>query len=90
MIDTKNTKPSPLEVWLRQDNIEVTCMVVQEDETTFGLNVDSLSMRGAQREITGYLIGDGDEPAGRWQVESNGDESDAETVRRFRLANGAK
>jgi hypothetical protein len=37
----------------------ITCMVVNEDETSSGLDVDSLSMRGAQREITGYLIGEG-------------------------------
>lgn len=48
-------------------------------------------MRGAQREITGYLISQGFEPAGRWesaQVDGNGDE--IETVRKFRPATGTK
>jgi hypothetical protein len=75
-----NTKPSPIEVWLRQQNMQITCMVVREDETTYELGVDSLSMRGAQREMTGWLIKEGYEPIGRWQVES-----DDETWRRFKL-----
>jgi hypothetical protein len=39
--------------------MEVMCMVVREDESTDILDVLSLSMRGAQREITGYLISHG-------------------------------
>jgi hypothetical protein len=58
---------APIEVWLKQDNLEVTCRVAHEDESTSTLTVDSLSMRGAQREITGWLISHGYEPAGRWQ-----------------------
>lgn len=85
MTDT-DTKPSPIEVWLSQANMEVTCRVVNEDETTSELTVDSLSLRGAQREITGYLIGEGYVPIGRWETETfgNGD-SALETVRRFKL-----
>jgi hypothetical protein len=89
MTDTNNTKPSPLEVWLTNRNIEVTCMVVHEDETTTQLEVDSLSMRGAQREITGYFIGEGYAPVGRWEVAANEDTPEElwgrETVRRFKL-----
>ena len=52
-----NEKPTPIEVWLTQENMEVNCMVVREDESTDNsLDVVSLSMRGAQREITGTLI----------------------------------
>ena len=61
-------KPSPIEVWLSQANMTVTCTVVREDESTEQLAVDSLSMRGAQREITGYLIGLGYSPVGRWEA----------------------
>jgi hypothetical protein len=74
-------KPSPIEVWLTQENMEVACMVVREDESTDVLDVLSLSMRGAQREITGNLIDVGYKPDGRWVQEADG-----ETWRRFRLA----
>ena len=67
-------RPSPIEVWLTQRNIEITCQVVHEDESTEQLGVDSVSMRGAQREITGYLISLGYQPAGRWDWEYHGRE----------------
>jgi len=82
-----NNKPSPIEVWLRQRNIQVTCTVVREDETTYELDVDSLSMRGAQREITGWFLNEGYVAVGRW--ESDGDDpamQAREAVRRFKLA----
>ena len=82
---------SAIEVWLTQKNIEITCMVVYEDEHTENLDVDSLSMRGAQREMTGYFKKQGYEPVGRWE---DGDPALAgevvidagpqETFRRFR------
>ena len=67
--------------------MKVTGMFVYEDESTKQLQIDSLSMRGAQREITGQLIDEGYEPVGRWQVESADQDGDPEeTVRRFKLA----
>jgi hypothetical protein len=67
--------------------MEITCTVVREDESTYEPDVESLSMRGAQREITGWLINDGYEPVGRWQVEHDDRAMQAaETVRRFKLA----
>jgi hypothetical protein len=75
----------PIEVWLTRRNIEITCRVVNEDETATELDVDSLSMRGAQREITAYFKAHGYEPAGRWETESAADDGAAEeTVRLFR------
>jgi hypothetical protein len=50
---TTQEKPSPIEVWLTQKNMAVTCRVIREDESSYELDIDSLSMRGAQREITG-------------------------------------
>ncbi len=88
---TTAPKPSPIEVWLSRKNIGITCMVVQEDESTQQLDVDSLSMRGAQREITGHLLREGYAPIGRWEVESYeeaADDPNLETVRRFKLAEG--
>jgi hypothetical protein len=91
MTNTNNTKPSPIEVWLRQNHMAVHCMVVHDDESTHELDIDSMSLRGAQREITGYLLGDGYQPVGRWEMtasqesSADGEYEHWETVRRFRL-----
>ena len=76
----------PIEVWLSQPNIEITCSVVFEDESTTTLDIDSLSMRGAQREITGWLISQGYRPVGRWEDEANAPDGQRECSRRFRPA----
>jgi hypothetical protein len=78
---TLETNRAPLEVWLSKDNLEITCRVVFNDESATELEVGSLSMRGAQREITGWLIGQGYEPVGRWSIE---DQHGFETMRHFR------
>jgi hypothetical protein len=92
MTDTKERQAGPVEVWLSKKNIEVTCTVVREDETTKALDVDSLSMRGAQREMTGWLIRRGYQPAGRWNTEETaaGGEQTAECMRQFRPGDGAE
>jgi hypothetical protein len=72
-----NKKPGPIEVWLTKRNIEVTCRVIFEDETAEELSIDSASLRGAQREITAYLIGRGYMPVGRWEWET-GEEYDTD------------
>ena|SRR6266567_6522621 len=74
----------PIEVWLSQPNIKITCTVVFEDESTDALSISSLSMRGAQREITGWLISQGYQPVGRWENESG--TGQPECSRRFRPA----
>jgi hypothetical protein len=80
-----NGKPGPIEVWLSKINIEVTCRVVFEDETDYTLPVDSLSMRGAQREMSAWLIAQGYEPAGRWTYETEeGLDEGEEAFRTFR------
>jgi hypothetical protein len=76
-------KPSPIEVWLRQRNLTVRCKVVYADESTEELEIDSLSMRSAQREITGWLIKQGYKPDGRWAAQAG---VDHKTWRRFKLA----
>ncbi len=43
-------------------------------------------MRGAQREMTGYFIDQGYEPADQWQVEVDSANGPVETARRFRPA----
>ncbi len=83
--DSLDVYPGPIEVWLTQGNMEISCMIVLEDESTQPQDIRSLSMRGAQREITGWLIGLGWEPAGRWDVTETADHQDpVETVRLFR------
>lgn len=89
MTDTKQS--GPIEVWLTQKNLEITCTEVHEDETTSNPEVDSLSMRGAQREMTGFYLRMGYEPLGRWTVWVNEDGEalddngpPAECSRRFR------
>lgn len=74
----------PVEVWLSRQNMEVTCLVVFEDESTDSLDIDSLSMRGAQREITGWLIDQGYTPIGRWAVEEGYGGKADETMRQFK------
>lgn len=79
-------KPSPIEVWLRQTNLEVTCSVVEEDESTYELEVNSLSVRGAMREMTGSLLSEGYKPVGRWDVTAeDGEGGAAEAVRKFKI-----
>jgi hypothetical protein len=82
----------PIEVWLTQKNMEITCMVVYEDESTGGVDVDSLSLRGAQREITGWVVHRGYTPVGRWEpTAEDPEEGDAiEVTRRFKPAKTAK
>lgn len=91
------TKPTTaIEVWLTQKNLEISCMIVNENESTDEIGVESLSMRGAQREVTGYLVGRGYEPVGRWEsVEEDrnvyvdgGGGGFNECLRRFRPAKG--
>lgn len=91
--DTKlvtSAKTGPIEVWLSRDNLEVRCIVVHEDESTDRVKIDSLSLRGAQREITGYFISKGYKPDGRWETLVSGEaflgneRNRGETVRRFK------
>jgi hypothetical protein len=86
--ETETEKKGPIEVWLSQSNLEVKCMVVREDESIYEIPVDALTVRGAEREITGWLISQGYEPAGRWDIagrnEDTGDEY--EVSRKFRPA----
>lgn len=78
--------PGPIEVWLSKKNIQVTCTVALDDESTQPQDIQSLSMRGAQREITGWLISLGWEPVLRWEITDQGDGEHLETMRRFRRA----
>ncbi len=67
------------------DQLSMTCTVVH-DESTESLDVDVFSMRGARREITGYLIGQGYEPPGRWETQRfDAERGSVEAVRNFKV-----
>ena len=75
----------PVEVWLTQRNLAVRCRMYREDESGTERSVRSLSMRGAQRELTTQLVLEGYVPAGRWET-ATANAAGAETMRRFRVA----
>lgn len=78
----------PVEIWLTQqgNGMQIACMMVEDDESTRAIDVKAWSMRGAQREVTGWLRRQGYEPAGRWLPEGS---KGLETVRQFRKPAGA-
>ncbi|MDQ1537426.1 MAG: hypothetical protein QOE58_1819 [Actinomycetota bacterium] len=75
---------SPIEVCLRQSNMYIGCSVTCEDESGFDMHINSLSVRGAQREVTTFLIQQGYTPAGRWEDEVQ-DGNGRECFRRFKI-----
>jgi hypothetical protein len=79
---------SPVEVWLTKKDIAVGAVIYADDVVLWQDDTDSISMRGAQREMTAWLISAGYEPLDRWRVEysNGGGKYDAaiETVRTFR------
>jgi hypothetical protein len=79
-----DTKRAPIEVWLRFDGKRVLCAIVNPDESVYPHDIASPSLRGAQREVGGYLIGNGFWPDGLWTVEAKDDNGAAvESWRRF-------
>jgi hypothetical protein len=64
-------KAQALQAVLSRKNIEITCALVFEDESVSFPAIQSVSVRGAQREATGMLVAHGYTPVGRW---SEGDE----------------
>jgi hypothetical protein len=58
-----------IEVWLTLRSVTITCKIVCEDESIREYPIKSLSMRGAEREITGFLINAVYEPTDRWSYE---------------------
>ncbi len=92
MTEKRVNKLGPIEVWLRQAKMEVTCIIVYEDETTETMSIQSLSLLGAQREVTGWLV-DGSPsgrrkytPVGRWVVTYQDHGEPMESLRRFKPA----
>ena len=84
MANTKNRRPQALQAVLTRKNIEITCMLVFEDESVSYPQPRSVSVRGAQREITGLLVSKGYIPAGRWSEETEDEDGYREWTRPFK------
>lgn len=54
------------EVWLMGAKPPISCLLVHADESTSTADLAAVSLAGAQREITGRLVGDGYKPDGPW------------------------
>jgi hypothetical protein len=78
-----NDKTGPIQVRLSQPHFTVTCQVVHEDQSSQALDVESLSLRGAEREMTGWFISQGYEPVRRWKTVEG---STTEVTRLFKPA----
>lgn len=72
--------PVVAEVWLMGAKPPISCLLVNTDETTGTRDLAAVSMPGAQREITGQLIGEGYRPDGPWV---DIDPSGPEAMRKF-------
>jgi hypothetical protein len=84
MTDTKRRAPQALQAVLSRKNIEISCTLVFEDESVSYPSPESLSVRGAQREITGLLVKHGYTPAGRWSEEPPDADGYTEWTRAFK------
>jgi hypothetical protein len=84
MPDTKPRPPQALQAVLSRKNIEITCALVFEDESITYPRVDSVSVRGAQREITGGLVAYGYVPVGRWADDGEDEDGYREWSRPFK------
>jgi hypothetical protein len=81
-VTTVETTTKPIEVLLSRPHLEVTCRIVFPDGTAIAVGVDALSLRGAQQEMTAWLIERGYEPAGRWSTQYESERRAARTFRR--------
>jgi hypothetical protein len=84
MVHNKERRTMPLQAILSRKNIEITCTLVFEDESVSYPGVDSVSVRGAQREVTGMLVKHGYTPVGRWSEGDEDEDGYREWVRAFK------
>jgi len=82
-VTSVETTTKPIEVWLSRPHLEVTCRIVFPEGTAIAVGVDALSIRGAQHEITAWLIEQGYEPAGRWSTQDQNDRQASRTFHRL-------
>jgi len=67
------TTTKPIEVRLSRPQLEITCRIVLPDGTAIAVGIDALSLRGAQREMTAWLVEQGCEPVGPWSTQDEDD-----------------
>jgi hypothetical protein len=84
MEDTKVRRPQALRAVLSRKNLEITCTLVYEDESVSYPQPRSISLRGAQREVTGMLVSTGYIPTGRWSDEGEDEDGYREWARAFK------
>jgi hypothetical protein len=84
MEDTKIRRPQALRAILSRKNLAITCTLVYEDESVSYPQPDSISLRGAQREVTGMLVSTGYIPTGRWSDEGEDEDGYHEWTRAFK------
>ena len=83
-VTSVETTTKPIEVRLSRPHLEVTCRIVFPDGTAIAVGVDALSLRGAQQEMTAWLIERGYEPAGRWSTQYESERRAADPAARPR------
>lgn len=82
MTDTKAAKA--VELIITRRGLDMAARRVNVDETVEELTVDTLSVRGAQREMTGWMISQGYKPLGRWETLQDDEQGEyVETSRTF-------
>lgn len=74
-------RPSPILAWLSQTDIEIECHVIYEGVTIDELDVDTLDLGRAKRELVRYLVGLGYRPVTPW-VGTSGQVGDYRRARR--------
>jgi hypothetical protein len=84
MTNTKARRPQALRAVLTRKNLEITCTLVFEDESVSYPQPHSISLRGAQREVTGMLVSTGYIPTGRWDDEGEDEDGYREWTRAFK------
>lgn len=89
MTNTDARLPQVLRAVLSRKNIEISCTLVFEDESVSYQEVDSVSVRGAQREITGMLVAHGYVPAARWSEDGEDQDGYSEWSRPFKPGENA-
>ncbi len=85
---TNGPLPDNIEAFVTARELEAKVTVYRADETVWtSMRTDALSLRGAEREVTAWLLGYGYEPTGRWSYEDDEDRNGQhhESSRSFRL-----
>lgn len=76
MANTKNAEA--VEVIVTRKGMSLMATLYGPDETAVDLEVNTLSVRGAQRDVTASMIDGGYKPLGRWETLAEyGDDEEA-------------